>query len=484
MGSSYGYQQGVAAFNQAMKKVGLIINPLAGMGGKVGLKGTDGPEIAKKARLLGAIPEAGVKAVRALRELLPLSGQIEFLTCSGLMGEEALQQCGLSYRVIDPAVASQDKQRADLETDGARADLTLDGKQESLRNRSEPPHPAPLPRGGEGVTTNKTPDRNMEEGVTTAKTPDQNRVEGVAGAGRLDLRRADELAEAESLPNTGPQDTVVAARAMVASGIDLLLFAGGDGTARDIYNALGPDSAQAVIGIPAGVKIHSAVYAVNPRSAGQLARQFLQEGGLPLRRAEVMDIDEEAFRAGHLSASLYGYLSVPCAGGLMQHLKIGGAETEMSVLEAIAEQIAGDMDDETVYIIGPGSTTGPIMHKLGLENTLLGVDLVEKGKLLVADASEKDILSYIEGKKAKIIVTVIGGQGYIFGRGNQQISAAVIRQVGRENIIVIAVREKILALEQPRLLVDTGNDEVNSMLSGYIKIVTGYGEVLIYPVAT
>lgn len=396
MGSSYGHQQGVAAFNQAMKKVGLIINPVAGMGGKVGLKGTDGPEIAEKARLLGAIPEAGAKTSRALRELKPLSGQIEFLTCPGPMGEETLQRCGLSYRVIDT---------------GSRSP-------------------------GEGFT------------------------------------------------QTGAKDTEAAARAMVLAGVDLLLFAGGDGTARDIYNALGPGSDQAVIGIPAGVKIHSAVYAVNPRSAGQLARQFLQKGGLPLRRAEVMDIDEEAFRAGHLSASLYGYLSVPCAGGLMQHLKIGGVETEMSVLEAIAEQIVGDMDDETVYIIGPGSTTGPIMHKLGLENTLLGVDLVEKGKLIVADASEIDILLHIEGRKAKIIVTVIGGQGYIFGRGNQQISAAVIRQVGRENIIVIAVREKILALDQPRLLVDTGDDAVNSMLSGYIKIVTGYSEELIYPVAT
>ena len=387
-----------------MKTVGLIINPVAGMGGKVGLKGTDGPEIAEKARLLGAIPEAGAKTIKALRELKPLSAQIELLTCPGPMGEDSVQQCGLAYRVIDPGVTSQDESGSDR--------------------------------------------------------------------------------EAENLLLTGAQDTEAAARAMVAAGVDLLLFAGGDGTARNIYNVLGHDSTLAVIGIPAGVKIHSAVYAVNPRSAGQLARQFLQEGGLPLRRAEVMDIDEEAFRAGRLSASLYGYLSVPCAGDLMQHLKIGGAETEMSILEAIAEQVVGNMEDDTVYIIGPGSTTGPIMHKLGLKNTLLGVDLVEKGNLLLADASEKDILLWIKGKKAKIIVTVIGGQGYIFGRGNQQISAEVIRQVGRENIIIVAVREKILALEQPRLLVDTGNDEVNSMLSGYVKIITGYGEELIYPVAT
>jgi predicted polyphosphate/ATP-dependent NAD kinase len=450
MGSSYGYQQGVAAFNQAMKTVGLIVNPLAGMGGKVGLKGTDGPKIAEKALLLGAIPEAGAKTSRALRELKPLSDQIDFLTCSGAMGEEALRQCGLAYRVIDQEVTFQDEAGPNREAGGEKATLTFDRKQKQLRSKSEPPHPAPLPRRGEGVRSESFP----------------------------------EQLTVDNFPLTGAQDTEAAARAMVTAGVDLLLFAGGDGTARNIYNALGPGSDQAVIGIPAGVKIHSAVYAVNPRSAGQLARQFLQEGTLPLRRAEVMDIDEEAFRAGRLSASLYGYLSVPCVGSLMQHLKIGGAETEMSILEAIAEKVVGNMDDDTVYIIGPGSTTGPIMHKLGLKNTLLGVDLVEKGKLLVADANEKDILSHIEGKKAKIVVTVIGGQGYIFGRGNQQISAAVIRQVGKENIIVVAVREKILALEQPRLLVDTGNDEVNKMLSGYIKIITGYGEELIYPVAT
>jgi predicted polyphosphate/ATP-dependent NAD kinase len=298
------------------------------------------------------------------------------------------------------------------------------------------------------------------------------------------VNQAEGRFEGENYALTGPGDTEVAARAMVAAGVDLLLFAGGDGTARNIYNALGPGSDQAVIGIPAGVKIHSAVYAVNPRSAGQLARQFLQAGTLPLCRAEVMDIDEEAFRAGRLSAGLYGYLSVPCAGGLMQHLKIGGADTEMSTLEAIAEQVVGNMEDDTVYIIGPGSTTGPIMQKLGLKNTLLGVDLVENGRLLAADAGEKEILSHLKGKKAKIIVTVIGGQGYLFGRGNQQISAEVIRQVGKENIIVVALSEKILALEQPRLLVDTGSDDVNNMLSGYLKIITGYGEELIYPVAT
>jgi predicted polyphosphate/ATP-dependent NAD kinase len=266
---------------------------------------------------------------------------------------------------------------------------------------------------------------------------------------------------------------------LAAEPVDLLLFAGGDGTARNIHNTLGEDTTLTVIGIPAGVKIHSAVYATTPQSAGELARQYLQEGGLPLRQAEVMDIDEEAFREGRLSASLYGYLPVPCNTNLMQHLKVGGAATETSTLEAIAEQVVENMQAGITYIIGPGSTLSPIMEKLGFKNTLLGVDVVKDGKLFAADVGEKKLLKMIRGQEAKIIVTVIGGQGYIFGRGNQQISTAVIRQVGRENIIVVATKEKILALEHGSLLVDSGDEEVNTMLRGYIRVITGYREELI-----
>jgi predicted polyphosphate/ATP-dependent NAD kinase len=393
-----------------MKRVGLIINPIAGMGGKVGLKGTDGPGIVEQAIALGAKPEAAAKASRALRELIPLADSLELLTVPGEMGEDLARQNGFKVQMVGKAAQM----------------------------------PAFLPQG---EATHKN-DHSVFPG------------------------------------NTGPADTEAAVTAMAAEKIDLLLFAGGDGTARNIFNVLGEDHDLPVIGIPAGVKIHSAVYAVNPRSAGQLARQFLEEGSLPLRRAEVMDIDEDAFRAGRLTARLYGYLFVPCSGGLMQHLKIGGAATEDSLLEAIAEQIVEQMVPDTVYIIGPGSTTGPIMAKLGLANTLLGVDIVLNGELLAADAREEQILNLIEGRPAKIIVTVIGGQGYIFGRGNQQISAAVIKKVGVDNIIVVATRDKILSLEYGRLLIDSGDDELNQSLSGYMRIITGYKEELIYPVSS
>jgi predicted polyphosphate/ATP-dependent NAD kinase len=395
-----------------MKKLGLIINPIAGMGGKVGLKGTDGAEMLEKARLLGASPEAGLKTAQALKQLAVLAAEIKLFTCPGEMGENVARSCGFTPQVI--AMGSDHC------------------------SESEPMHPY--------------------SSQTTTESSDDH--------------------------TTGPADTERAVMAMVKEGVDLLLFAGGDGTARNIYNVLGSDSNLPVIGIPAGVKIHSAVYATSPRNAGELARLYLQEGSLPLRRAEVMDIDEAAFREGRLSARLYGYLKVPCAGELMQHLKIGGISTEASLLEAIAEQVVENMQKDVVYIVGPGSTTAPIMQKLGLNYTLLGVDVVLNSELLAADANEQQILDLIEGERAKIIVTVIGGQGYIFGRGNQQISAAVIRQVGKTNITVVATREKILSLEYGRLLVDTGDEEVNKMLSGYTRIVTGYKEELIYPVSS
>lgn len=394
-----------------MKKLGFLVNPVAGMGGKVGLKGTDGPDILAKAIELGARPEAGNKAALALQELKPLIDNIELFTCFGEMGEEIAVNCGFQPKLISIG----------------------------------PP------------------------GISASESSSSSRGENCGGGEEPGTQIA-----------SGPADTEAAVKSMVEEGIDLLLFAGGDGTARNIYNVLGESANLPVIGIPAGVKIHSAVYATTPRNAGELARLYLQEGELPLHRAEVMDIDEECFREGRLSARLYGYMLVPSAGDLMQHLKIGGAYTEQSVLEAIAEYVVENMDEDTVYIIGPGSTTGPIMHRLGLENTLLGVDIVSKGRLLAADANEKEILVQIKGKPAKIIVTVIGGQGYIFGRGNQQISAEVIRRVGKDNIIIIATKEKVLALDYGHLLVDTGDEDLNETLKGYKKIITGYGEELVY----
>ena len=270
---------------------------------------------------------------------------------------------------------------------------------------------------------------------------------------------------------------------MLRRGVDLLLFAGGDGTARDIYSAVGTDLP--VLGIPAGVKIHSAVYATHPRSAGQLAALYLQNKVTGLREVEVMDIDEEAFRQNVLSVRLYGYLRIPFRSNLVQSQKMPSTG-EASALAAIAEDIVTKMEEDVLYIVGPGTTTRAITDEMGLDKTLLGVDVVLNGKMVARDASESQLLALLDEHsecEARIVVTPIGGQGYLFGRGNQQISPRVIERVGREKIVAISTPDKLYALGSQPLLVDTGSQEVDEMLSGYLTLVTGYNERAVRKVA-
>jgi predicted polyphosphate/ATP-dependent NAD kinase len=268
---------------------------------------------------------------------------------------------------------------------------------------------------------------------------------------------------------------------MLTVGVELLLFVGGDGTARDIYNAIG--DGLPVLGIPAGVKMHSAVFGTTPRSAGELALLFLRGKARGTREAEVMDIDEEAFRDQRLSARLYGYLRVPFERRLIQGVKAGRAGGESSDVRAIALDVISQMESNCCYIIGPGTTTREIMRILDLPNTLLGVDVIVDKSLVAVDANEAQLLQMIQDKPAKIVVTIIGGQGYLFGRGNQQISDKVIQRVGKENIIAVATKAKIFALHGSPMLVDTGNESVNRLLTGYISVTTGQKERLMYRVS-
>lgn len=367
------------------KRLGLIVNPVAGIGGRVGLKGSDGAEIQKKARELGAVPESLNRAVQALERIKPLKDELEVITYPGEMGEDAATACN-----FEPAVVGE-----------------------------------------------------IKAGETT------------------------------------PQDTRRAARKMSRLNVGLLLFAGGDGTARDIYNAIG--GKLLALGIPAGVKIHSAVYATSPASAGDLAVLYLQGRVSQLREAEVMDIDEVAVRQGVVSARLYGYLKIPFRRSLVQNLKVVSTGEEVS-LAAMAYDVVEKMEDDCLYIIGPGTTTRAITSELGLDKTLLGVDVVLNQRLLAADVNEAQLLKLLEGHRAKIIVTPIGGQGCILGRGNQQISPEVIRKVGMasrhpfENIIVVSTPAKLYSLDRQPLWVDTGDRRVDEMLTGYVKVVTGYNE--------
>ena len=228
-------------------------------------------------------------------------------------------------------------------------------------------------------------------------------------------------------------------------------------------------------------KIHSSVYAISPRRAAELVREHLL-GRARTREMEVMDVDEDLFRSGRVSAHLYGYLRVPFERRLLQGAKAVSSGSGDD-LQGLAAHVIDGMDDDTLYVLGPGSTVKAIGDALEIDKTTLGVDVVFRRQLVVKDANEEQILGAIDGRRARIVVTAIGGQGFIFGRGNQQISPPVIRRVGKEGIVVVATQGKLLALDGP-LLVDTGDAECDASLCGYVRVITGYDTISIWKVAT
>jgi predicted polyphosphate/ATP-dependent NAD kinase len=260
----------------------------------------------------------------------------------------------------------------------------------------------------------------------------------------------------------------------------MILFAGGDGTARDLYASIG--ETVPAIGIPAGVKMHSAVYATTPRAAGELAVRFLRDG-LPVRPVEVMDLDEEAYRREAVAARLHGFLSMPFHRDLVQGVKSGRVNSDMAALEAIASEIEERLEPGRLYILGPGTTVRAIVRRLGLEKTLLGVDLLCNRRIICADVGEQAVLAAVQERPASAIVTPIGGQGHFLGRGNQQISPTVLRQIGREHIIVVATPQKLASLGGRPLRVDTGDSALDQALSGYVRVVTGYRTEAVCPVS-
>ena len=277
-----------------------------------------------------------------------------------------------------------------------------------------------------------------------------------------------------ALLDSSRADTLSLARRLKEEGVDLLLFAGGDGTARDIYEGVGTELP--ALGIPAGVKIHSPVYAKNPQSAGSLAKLWLSGKVTKTAEQEVLDIDEDLYRQEIINTRLYGYLSVPLEHVFTQNRKAPTPLSETAAIESIAHEIVEHMDPDTYYLIGAGTTTRGIMQMLGLKNTLIGVDLIKNRELVANDLYGDKILDYIRGKKTKLVVTVTGGQGFLFGRGNQQITPEVIREIGRENIIIIATKAKIAEFHHQPFLVDTPDQKLNQELCGYYRVVTAYGE--------
>jgi predicted polyphosphate/ATP-dependent NAD kinase len=363
-------------------RLGLIINPLAGLGGSVGLKGSDGQ--AEQALALGATPQAMNRAKIALMQLLPQRDRFEVLTVAGEMGEDVCRELGLNFQLVY--------------------------------------QPASYP--------------------SVAK------------------------------------DTEAAATVLAGHGVDLLLFAGGDGTARNICSAVAEHTT--VLGIPAGVKIHSGVYAISPQAAGTLVAKLVGGELVSLQEAAVMDIDEQAFRSGVVRARRFGEMRIPAQLRYVQSVKMGGRESEELVLADLAAYVVGLMEDDVRYVMGSGSTVAAVMAELGLENTLLGVDVVENGQLIAKDVGAAQLLELVSDYPSKLIITLIGGQGHVFGRGNQQLSPAVIRAIGRDNILLIAGKAKLQQLQGRPLLADTGDTALDKQLTGLINILTGYNDYVMY----
>ncbi len=369
-----------------MFKLGLVINPFAGIGGRVGLKGSDGDKIREKALDLGGLKLAGKKTKNCLNQFVKYFSNVEVYTVSTEMGANVCDELGLNYQVVYQA--------------------------------TEP-------------------------------------------SSKIDTKNAVEILQQKNL--------------------DLLLFVGGDGTARNVFEVY--DEQQAVLGVPAGVKIHSGVYAISAEAAGLLVRDLIEGKMLSLIEADVVDIDEQAFRQGKVKARKYGYLQIPASLQYVQAVKHGSQEVEELVFDDIAAEVIESMQDDIYYVIGSGTTCAAIMQQLGLDNTLLGSDIIYQESLVKSDVVEKDLLELLNhGIKVIFIMTVIGGQGHILGRGNHQISPEVIKQARWKNFQIVATKSKLNELDGRPLLVDTGDIELDHQLFGSKKVITGYRDFVLYPV--
>jgi predicted polyphosphate/ATP-dependent NAD kinase len=266
------------------------------------------------------------------------------------------------------------------------------------------------------------------------------------------------------------KDTRAACEKFREYDADLILFCGGDGTARDVASSTGEVP---ILGIPSGVKMHSGVFAISPEAAAELTMAYAR-GELKTRDTEIVDVDEELYRKGELQTRLFATARTPYKPALVQERKrIYESGSEEEFKDQIALFASEFMQDGSAYILGAGTTTAKIADHLGIVKTLLGVDVVQDGRLLISDASEKDLLGLLDKvNRAMIIVSPIGAQGFILGRGSQQISPAVLHKAGIKNLIVVATPHKLQEIE--RLLVDTGDQKLDIELSGRRQVVTGY----------
>ena len=364
--------------------MGFIVNPIAGMGGRVGLKGPDG--VIKAAIKMGAKPVASTRAIEFLKKLKELQRKeaIHIITCPHPMGEGETKSASLPAKVLKMPLKSE----------------------------------------------------------TTA------------------------------------EDTKTAVKHMTTLKVDLIVFVGGDGTARDILDAMRGADGLPVLGVPSGVKMYSGIFAVHPSEAAEVTMAFAKKTA-QITDFEIMDADESAIRReDRISVSLYGFLRGPFVPLRLTGSKQVSPETldEHENQMAVARFVVEEMNTKGIYILGPGTTVKCFADLLGVEKTVLGVDMY-RNKNVIKDVNEERILKEIKDfKNVWIVVSPIGRQGILLGRGNQQISPKIIRKVGKERIIVLATRSKIRGIEGKVLRVDTGDREVDQSLRGYRKVATDYRE--------
>jgi predicted polyphosphate/ATP-dependent NAD kinase len=364
-------------------RIGLLVNPIAGMGGKVGLKGTDG--VVEKARKLGAEQIAPKKAEETLKEFYTNFSQnkkINWLTCKGLMGADEL------ISVI-----------------------------------------------GQNIDIIYTP----KDSITTSS------------------------------------DTKNACKEFLRQDLDLLLFCGGDGTARDIVKIV--NKKIPLLGIPSGVKMHSGVFGITVHATAKILYEFINKR-LIIGDVEIMDLDENKYRKGEWNIRLFG-----TAKGIVEptYVQVGKSLYESVSDDAVKEELAEHIQDEMkqhpdfLYLFGSGGTIDYIAHKLNFENTLLGIDAVFNDKLVGKDLNEEKLLKLLsKHKKAKVLLSPIGAQGFILGRGNLQLSPKIIKKIGLDNIIVLSTPSKLI--HTPFLRVDTGDKRLDKQFAEleFLMVTIGY----------
>lgn len=279
-------------------------------------------------------------------------------------------------------------------------------------------------------------------------------------------------------------DTCALAEHFLHARMDLLVFVGGDGTARDICRTVG--TRIPVLGVPSGVKMHSGVFAITPLAAAKVVNDLVADKLVSLLRREVRDIDEVALLQSRVTSRYFGEMLVPDEIHYMQSVKNSGVEQEELVLCEIADEIKERLEDEEYrdasVIFSGGSTTFYIEEQLGCAGSLLGVDVYRRGQLIKKDVSAAELEDYVLHIAGKVILvlTAIGGQGHIIGRGNQQLTPKVLQRVGRENLWVVATKTKLNALQNRPLLIDSNDPELDKDWRGFIQVITGYRDHVLY----